>query len=126
MFKLLARLGLLIVTFLAFSFPADSGTHAQSSTGTVGSSSSTSSQYKVETTRWRAADGRFASWVLDGVGLSASGALQLDAAQAQAGSDPYRAGTYRGGNFYNGSSYFVGEATGPVVTTGFAFSEAVA
>src|SRR3954463_8530517 len=103
MFKLLARMGLLIVTFLAFSFPADSATHAQSSTGTVGSSSSTSSQYKVETTRWRAADGRFASWVLDGVGLS-SGALQLDAAKAQAGSDPYRAGAYRGGNFYNGGS----------------------
>ena len=79
----------------------------------------------AETTRWRAADNGFAEWQRVGVLVSPAKALQLDLRQARTGTDPYTAGRYRGGNFYNGGTFMVGEATGPVVTTAFAFSEAV-
>ena len=45
---------------------------------------------------------------------------------ASDGSDPYPAGGYNGGNFYNGGSFKVGEATSPVVPASFAFTEAIA
>jgi hypothetical protein len=84
----------------------------------------TNAAYSTETTRWRAANGDFASWQRDGVTLAVSGALRLDPRKAHAGTDPYGPGKYLGGNFYNGGSFIVGEATGPVVTAGFPFSEA--
>jgi hypothetical protein len=84
-----------------------------------------STPYKAETVRWRAADNRFASWQRDAVALLPDGTLQLDPQQAHPSTDPYRPGTYKSGNFYNGSTFLVGEAIGPVVTPSFPFSEAV-
>jgi len=76
--------------------------------------------------RWRAADNGFSGWTLDGVKLHASGALEFDAATADVGSDPYEAGTYNGGNYYNGGSFKVGEATSPEISTAFNYQEAIA
>src|SRR5437868_10593433 len=81
--------------------------------------------YRAQTTRWRAADGQFAGWQLSGVALIAGGSLQLDPRTAQTGTDPYGPGKYKGGNFYNGGSFVVGEATGPVVAPAFSFSEVI-
>jgi hypothetical protein len=60
--------------------------------------------YTTGFTHWRAADGGFAAWGLDGVTLAA-GALQFDPASAKAGTDPYPPGGYYGQNFYNGGSF---------------------
>ncbi|WNG47448.1 peptidase C39 family protein [Archangium minus] len=76
--------------------------------------------------RWQASQGHFSAWQRSGVGLAEDGALRLDPQTAVAGTDPYAPGTYNGGNFYNGGSFRVGEATSPVMTNGFAFREAVA
>jgi hypothetical protein len=84
-----------------------------------------STPYQAGLTRWRAADGAFSSWARSGVALS-SNALQLDLTTASPGADPYPAGGYNGGNFYNAGSFMVGEATGPIVPTSFAFTEAIA
>jgi hypothetical protein len=81
------------------------------------------SVYQTGFARWRAVDGGFANWTLTGVSR-ASDALQLDLQSASAGTDP--AGGYNGRNFYNGGSYFVGEATSPVMATSFGFFEAIA
>jgi hypothetical protein len=106
------RLFLLLIALVPLLLPLDA--HAQNGTA-----------YRAQTTRWRAADRAFAAWQLDGVTLSQNGALQLDPQKARPGTDPYRAGAYRQGNFYNGGAFIVGEATGPMVTPAFAFSEAV-
>jgi len=79
--------------------------------------------YTTGFTHWRAADNGFATWQLAGVTL-ASGALQFDSSGALPGTDP--PGGYYGHNFYNGGSFLVGEATGPVVATPFNFTQAIA
>ncbi|MFL5351892.1 peptidase C39 family protein [Archangium sp.] len=76
--------------------------------------------------RWQASQGGFSSWQRSGVGLAADGSLQVDFQTAVAGTDPYAAGAYSGGNFYNGGSFRVGEATSPVMTNPFGFREAIA
>ena len=76
--------------------------------------------------RWAASQGGFSSWQRSGVALAADGSLQVDPQTAVAGTDPYAAGAYNGGNFYNGGSFRVGEATSPVMNAGFGFREAVA
>lgn len=76
--------------------------------------------------RWQASQGGFSTWQRSGVGLAADGALQVDFPTAVAGTDPYAAGAYSGGNFYNGGTFRVGEATSPVMTNPFAFREAIA
>ena len=85
--------------------------------------------YQTGFVRWRAADvvadKNFSGWTLNGVKLNA-GALEFDAATASAGTDPYAAGAYNGGNYYNAGSFFVGEATSPEVTTSFDYKEAIA
>jgi hypothetical protein len=106
------RLCLLLIALVPLLLPLDA--RAQSG-----------SAYRAQTTRWRAADRAFAGWQLDGVTLAANGALQLSAQDARTGTDSYGAGRYRQGNFYNGGSFLVGEATGPAVTSAFPFSEAV-
>jgi hypothetical protein len=74
-----------------------------------------STTYHTGFTRWRGADdGGFAGWTHSGTQL-ASGTLSLEQSDLQSGSDA--PGAYKGKNFYNGGSYFVGEATSPVVTT---------
>ena len=75
--------------------------------------------------RWRAAENDFTGWTLSGVKLNA-GALELDPANAVAGSDPYAPGAYNGGNYYNGGSFLVGEAISPVVSAGFNYNDAIA
>ena len=84
------------------------------------------SAYQTGFIRWRAADNGFGGWSLDGVKLNANGALEIDPANAGAGSDPYAAGTYNGGNYYNGGTFVVGEATSPEIATPFNYTEAIA
>ena len=81
--------------------------------------------YQTGFTRWRAAENGFAGWTFNGVRLNA-GALEFDSSTAGTGMDPYPAGQYNGGNYYNAGSFRVGEATSPVLPTSFAFQEAIA
>jgi hypothetical protein len=76
--------------------------------------------------RWQGSRGEFSSWQRSGVSLTADGSLQMDPQTAPAGTDPYAPGAYNGGNFYNGGSFRVGEATSPVMTNSFGFREAIA
>ena len=84
-----------------------------------------SGEYKTGFIRWRAADNGFSGWTLNGVKLNA-GALEFDGTTAISGTDPYTAGAYNGGNYYNGGSFRVGEATSPEITTMFNYKEAIA
>jgi hypothetical protein len=84
------------------------------------------SGYETGFIRWRAADNGFTGWSLNGVHRNASGALEFDGATASPGTDPYAPGTYSGANYYNGGSFFVGEATSPEITTAFNYKEAIA
>ena len=81
--------------------------------------------YKTGFVRWRAAENGFASWSRSGAQLNA-GALELDPATASPGTDPIEAGGYNGGNYYNGGSFVVGEATSPEISTAFNFTETIA
>ena len=83
-------------------------------------------EYQTGFVRWRAADNGFSSWTLTGVKRNASGALEFDAATASTGSDPYAAGAYNGGNYYNGGAFKVGEATSPEISTAFNYQDAIA
>ena len=82
--------------------------------------------YSTGFARWRAAGGGFAGWELAGTTRAGDGALRLDPQNATWGADPYPLGGYYGHNFYNGGTFCVGEAAGPVVSTPFAFTEAIA
>jgi hypothetical protein len=82
--------------------------------------------YQTGFIRWRAADHGFEGWSLNGVKLNGSGALEFDPATATADSDPYPAGTYNRGNYYNGGSFFVGEAISPQINTPFSYKQAIA
>jgi hypothetical protein len=82
--------------------------------------------YQTGFTQWRAVQGGFAGWTRDGTLLSAGGALQFDPASAHAETDAYPPGGYNGHNFYNGGSFLVGEATSPVTSTSFDFTQAIA
>ncbi|MFP2926135.1 C39 family peptidase [Pyxidicoccus sp. 3LG] len=76
--------------------------------------------------RWAASRGDFLSWQLSGVSRAADGSLQLFPGQSWAGTDPYGPGGYYGGTYYNGGSFVQGEATSPILTSAFAFREAIA
>lgn len=86
--------------------------------------------YQTGFVRWRAAEDGFSEWTLNGAKLNAGGALEFDPETASAGSDPYAAGTYNGGNYYNGDSnvdsFKVGEAISPEIPTGFNYTDAIA
>jgi peptidase C39-like protein len=84
-----------------------------------------SGEYKTGFIRWRAAEGGFGQWTLNGgVMLNASGALEFDVATASSGIDPL--GGYNGRNYYNGGPYLVGEADSPVITVNdFNYKEAI-
>lgn len=103
---------LLLVLFLALSHDAFAAKGGGSS-------------YTTGFARWSAASGGFATWQRSGTRINAAGELALDPPTAAAGSDPYAAGTYNGGNFYNGASFMVGEAISPIVTPAAAFVEAI-
>lgn len=81
--------------------------------------------YQTGFVRWRAADDGFSDWALNGVRRTAAGTLELDPQTLSAGSDPYPAGTYSGGNYYNGGAFFVGEATSPEMEVRFSFKNAI-
>jgi peptidase C39-like protein len=82
--------------------------------------------YQTGFVRWRAADSGFGSWTLNGGVLrNSNGELQFDNTSAVNENDPYAAGTYNGGNYYNGGSFKVGEATSPEITANFNFNEAI-
>ena len=81
--------------------------------------------YQTGFIRWRAADNGFSGWSLSGVKFN-TGALEFDSTTATAGTDPYAPGAFNGGNYYNGGSFFVGEATSPEITTDFNYKEAIA
>ena len=83
-------------------------------------------EYKTGFVCWRAAESGFSDWTLDGVRLGAGSVLELDPGTASAGSDPYVTGTYNEGNYYNGGTFFVGEATSPEVQTEFNYKDAIA
>ena len=83
-------------------------------------------EYRTSLTRWRAAEGDFASWALAGTTLTAGGALTLDPGSATPGADPFGPGGYLGGTYYNGGAFLVGQATSPVTATPDGFSEAIA
>jgi hypothetical protein len=80
--------------------------------------------------RWRSAEEGFADWELRGVTRDATNhTLQIILPPGtQQQTDPYPPGAYDGGNFYNGSQFYVGEALSPVVATAeaFVFTEAIA
>ena len=82
--------------------------------------------YKTGFVRWRAADGGFTGWTLNGVKHNAGGELEFDAASASAGNDPFAAGGFNSGNYYNAGSFSVGEATSPEISTTFDYKEAIA
>src|SRR5260221_9622162 len=84
------------------------------------------SSYQTGFIRWRAADNAFTDWILSGVSINASGELEFQQAGASAETDPYLPGAYKDGNYYNGGSFFVGEATSPIITTAFNYKEAIA
>ncbi|MFL6248287.1 MAG: C39 family peptidase [Thermoanaerobaculia bacterium] len=80
--------------------------------------------YETALTRWSAATGGFASWELAGTKVNAAGELELDVTRAVSGTDPYGAGGFHGGNFYNGASFMMGEATSPIVDSRFGIAGA--
>ena len=81
--------------------------------------------YQTGFTHWRSADGGFGQWNLTGAVLS-GGSVQLDPASAATETDPYPPLGYYGHNFYNGGSYYVGEARSPVVPLAIPVQEAIA
>lgn len=78
--------------------------------------------------RWRATGGDFSGWqVGPGIVLNQDGELAFDLASAGSKvSDPYAAGAYYGGNYYNAGDFYVGEATSPVISAEFNYTEAIA
>jgi hypothetical protein len=84
------------------------------------------SAYQTGFISWRAADNGFAGWTLNGVQINTNHELEFQQTSASAGTDPYAPGTYNGGNYYNGGSFLVGEATSPVIPTPFNYKEAIA
>lgn len=80
--------------------------------------------YQTGFTLWRGTD--FSDWTLSGIVVSPDGTLALDYANATPGTDPYAPGAYNGGNYYNGGSFWVGEAVSPLITPSFAVKEAIA
>jgi hypothetical protein len=108
-------LGLLLFVTAASAVPAAAGPV------TAGQKS-----YQTSLLRWRTSAGDFAGWSNTGTVLNGQGEIQLDQATAVSGNDPFGPGGYRGGTFYNGGTFVVGEATSPVISTPGLFSEAIA
>ena len=83
--------------------------------------------YQTGFVHWRADQGGFGQWTLNGgVKLNASGALEFNAATASPGTDPFGVGGYNGRNDYHGGSFLVGEAISPEHLTIFNYKEAIA
>ena len=85
----------------------------------LGSAQAKKAVYRTGFDEWLAAEQDFAGWQKSGARLSAKGELVLNPKTALSETDPYAAGTYYGGNFYTGGTYWVGEATGPAIPADF-------
>ena len=70
-------------------------------------------RYTTEHDLWRASANGFAAWQLVRRRRGADSVLRLDVGTAAPETDPYAAAPTRGGNYYNGGSYLVGEAVSP-------------
>ncbi len=81
--------------------------------------------YQTGFDEWLAAERDFVDWQRSGTRFSIRGELVLHPATAVLDTDPYAPGAYYGGDFYTGGSYWVGEATGPIVPTPFPFDELI-
>jgi hypothetical protein len=92
----------------------------------IGSAQAKNAAYQTGFDAWLAAEGDFDDWAVTGAQVGANGALELDPDTAVQETDPVAPGTYYGGNFYNGGSYKVGEATSPAVSADFSFAELIA
>ncbi|MGC9335044.1 MAG: peptidase C39 family protein [Anaerolineae bacterium] len=92
----------------------------------VGPAQAKKAVYQAGFDEWLAAENDFAGWQKSGARLSPHGELVLHQKKAVPQTDPYPAGTYYDGNFYNGGTYWVGEATGPAVPADFDFDELIA
>ncbi len=75
---------------------------------------------------WQARSGDFAAWSTAGIQVASDGTLRLDPNTFRQEQDPYPAGSYEGGNFYNGGNYWVGSALSPVIKAGFGFQGVMA
>jgi hypothetical protein len=82
--------------------------------------------YRAGFVRWRAADHDFEGWSLNGARLLPGGEIEFNPSTAAVAADPYAAGTYHGRSYYNGGSFFVGEAVSPEIHTSFDYKQAVA
>ncbi len=79
-----------------------------------------------QTNLWlNASQAEFAGWQLSGLKTSGD-TLQLDPTHLKSGRDPYAAGAYKGGNYYNGGSFSYGEALAPYYSPPGGFDSAIA
>lgn len=72
-----------------------------------------------------ASQAEFAGWQLNGL-KTVGDTLQLDPAALKSGRDPYPAGAYRSGNYYNGGSFSYGQAVAPYYSPAGGFDSAIA
>lgn len=94
-------------------------------TPTVASAEPQEPVYQTGFDEWLASEGHFSGWQKSGAHLTEDGELVLDPATAISEADPYADGTYYGGNFYAGRTYWVGEATSPAIAADFDFDELI-
>jgi len=92
----------------------------------AGSAQAKKTVFETGFDEWLASGGDFAGWQMSGTNLSATGELVLNPGAAVQETDPYPADGYYGGSFYTGGTYWVGQATGPAVSTAFDFDELIA
>ena len=79
-----------------------------------------------QTNLWlNASQAEFAGWQLNGLKVVGD-SLQLNPASLKAGRDPYAAGAYNGGNYYNGGSFSYGEAVAPYYSPPGGFDSSIA
>lgn len=71
-----------------------------------------------------AGQAEFAGWQLNGVKPSGD-TLQLDPANLKNGRDSYVAGSYKGGNYYNGGTFAYGDALAPYYSPPGGFDSAI-
>ncbi len=91
----------------------------------AGSADAKEAVYQTGFDEWLASRGDFAGWQKDGTKVSKQGELLLNPKAVVQETDPYAAGAYYEGNFYNGGNYYVGEATSPVIPAAFDFDQLI-
>jgi hypothetical protein len=93
----------------------------------IGSAGAKYPDYQTGFDEWLAGEGDFANWKMTGITLNADGELVLDQTAATWETDPYAPDYYYDEiYFYNGASYWVGQATSRKIRPGFDFEELIA